>query len=94
MVQTVKGPTTYSISDGRQNRTVYVNRLCLRVQPAQISHTEDSQQENNWWPETVDHESVDFEEVNVEPRYPSRTRRPPDYFQVSLGMSFSRRMRV
>ena len=34
VVQTVKGLTTYSISDGRRNQTFYVNRLRLRVQPA------------------------------------------------------------
>jgi len=33
-VQTVHGPTTYTISDGEQTKTVHVNRLRPRIQSA------------------------------------------------------------
>ena len=33
-IKTVRGPTTYTITDGTKSKTVHMNRLCLRTQPA------------------------------------------------------------
>lgn len=80
-VQTVNGPTTYTISDGKRTKTVHVNRLRPRIQPALIAASPESKVADCWSPPSIEHRVVDVEESSTEPRYPSRERRPPDWFR-------------
>ena len=80
-VQTVNGPTTYTISDGKRTRTVHVNRLRPRIQPALVSASPESRVVECWSPPSIEHEVVDVGESTTEARYPSRERRPPDWFR-------------
>ena len=80
-VQTIKGPTTYTISDGTRTKTVHVNRLRPRMQPALIAASPESEVSDYWSPPSIEHDVVDVEESPTEARYPSRERRPPDWFR-------------
>ena len=77
-VKAIQGPTMYVITDGRRDRTVYINRLRKRIQPSPI-HSETSTGAPGvvWSPQTIEHEVVEPEE---ERRYPQHNRRAPDYF--------------
>ena len=77
-VQTVNGPTT---SDGKRTRTVHVNRLRPRIQPALVSASPESRVVECCSPPSIEHEVVDVGESTTEARYPSRERRPPDWFR-------------
>ena len=80
-VKTVNGPTTYTISDGKRTKIVHVNRLRPLIQPALVSASPDSKVVECWSPPSIEHEIMDAEESPTETHYPSRERRPPDWFR-------------
>ena len=91
-VTSVLSPVTIAISDGKRNRVVHINRLQRRIQPMETDGLmADSPSVPQWRPPEVDHFFV--EETSTEPqpepqprRYPSRTRRQPD-FKIFLLIS-------
>jgi len=80
----VVSPINMQIQDGKRTRVVHVNRLRHRFQPAL---EEEGVQNGNyppWTPPQIEHSIVPGDDVPPPPstrRYPSRIRRPPDYFQ-------------
>ena len=78
-VKVIQGPTTYVIIDSRRDRTVHINRLHKRIQPAPTlrESSDDAPHEVVWNPPMIEHEVVETEE---EWRYPRCNRRAPDYF--------------
>ena len=79
IVKAIQGPTTYVISDGNKDRTVHINRLHKRIQPAPTlsESSDDTPHETVWNPPMIEHEVVVSDE---EQRYPQHNRRAPDYF--------------
>ena len=71
-VQTVKGPTTYTISDGKRTRTVHVNRLQPRIQPSLVSANPEPKVIEHWSRPSIEHEVVDVGEPPTEAHYSSR----------------------
>ena len=81
-VQAVNGPATYTITDGKRTKTVHVNRLRSRIQPSLRTAPESNMEKvSQWSPPSVEHVIVDTEESPAAPRYPTRDRRPPDWFR-------------
>lgn len=76
-IKSVQNPTTYTISDGGRIKTVHINRLQPRVQAVDSSTPNQQLHRKNWEPPQIEHDVVDSE-----PRYPSRTRRPPTRYQA------------
>ena len=78
-MKAIQDPTTYVISDGNKDRTVHINRLRKRIQPAPTlsESSDDTPHETVWNPPMIEHEVVVSDE---EQRYPQRSRRAPDYF--------------
>ena len=80
-VTSVNSPVTIEISNGRKSKVVHSNRLQHRVQAA--ADSSESTVTNNvvplWTPPQVEH----FIEETVSPsdRYPSRQRRPPQFYR-------------
>ena len=71
------------IHDGKRTRIVYTNRLRHRFQPD--LEEEGVQNENSppWTPPQIEHSIVPCDDAAPPPstyHYPSRTKRPPDYF--------------
>jgi len=58
-IQTVNGPTTYTIFNGKQAKTVHINRLRPRVLPAQKTVEPDSPMAVKWTPPSTEHEIID-----------------------------------
>jgi len=79
-VTSVKSPVTVTISDGKRNKVVHINRLQHRVQPMESDqHAADSSPLEQWRPLEVENF---IEEMSNGPRCnPPRTRRPPDYYR-------------
>ena len=66
--------------DGKTDRTVHINRLHKRIQPAPtctLKSAVDTPCEATWNSPMTEHEVVESEE---ERRYPQCERRAPDYF--------------
>ena len=81
-VLTVNGSTTYTISDGKRTKTVHVNRLRPRIQPALRAATElRPEKVSQWSPPSVKHIIMDIEEPPARSRYPTRDHRLPDWFR-------------
>ena len=81
-VLTVNGSTTYTISDRKRTKTVHVNRLRPRIQPALRAATElRPEKVSQWSPPSVEHIIMDTEEPPAGSRYPTRDRRPPGWFR-------------
>ena len=79
-IQSIQGPTTYTITDGDRTKTVHVNRIGPRLQPTPMSPNIDGPPaERNWEAPSMEHHIIDFDEPGS--RYPVRIRRPPDRFQ-------------
>ena len=78
-IQSIQGPTTYTITDGDMTRTVHINRLRRRIQPIPLSQdAAESSSYRNW--EALVIEQYIFDGDEPESCYPTRNRRPPDRF--------------
>ena len=80
-VKSVKSPVTVEISDGRRSKVVRSNRLQHWVQ-AMADGTESMVTESAilpWTPPQVEH--FIEETVTSQSRYPSRTRRPSQFYR-------------
>ena len=78
-IQSIQGPTTYTITDGDMTRTVHINRLRRRIQPIPLSQdAAESSIYRNWEAPVIEQYIFDGDEP--ESRYPTRNRRPPDRF--------------
>ena len=80
-IETVQGPTTYTITDGRRTKTVHVNRLRIQNQPTSDSIA--TPEEHTWEVPSIEHEVIDTE-IPREQQYPTRNRRPPDRLTFKL----------
>ena len=79
----VISPINMQIHDGKRTRVVHTNRLRHCCQPD--LEEEGVQNENSppWTPPQIEHSIVPCDDAAPPPstrRYPSRSRRPPDYF--------------
>ena len=78
-IQSVQGPSTYTITDGTRTRTVHVNRLRPRTQLTS-SHSS-TPRGNHWEAPSIEHDVIDTGlDVPGERRYPTCNRRPPERF--------------
>ena len=81
VIRSVLGPTTYTITDGKRSKTVHVNRLQRRNQTQANPGTVRQESTTTWQPTLIHHDIVS-DDPAPEPRYPTRTRRPPDRLQL------------
>jgi hypothetical protein len=70
------------IHDGKKTRVVHINRLRHRFQPALEGEGIQNEIFPPWTPPQIEHDIVlcDPAPPPSTRRYPSRIRRPPDYF--------------
>ena len=66
---------------GNEQKLYMLNRLRPLIQPALVSASPDSKVVECWSPSSIEHEIMDAEESPTKTRYPSRERRPPDWFR-------------
>ena len=81
-IQSVKGPVTYEIINGKRTKVVHINRLQRRVQPLTRHQPARQVTDNvpNWESPSVNH-SIQFEgPTRLTPQYPQRNRHPPDRY--------------
>ena len=79
----VISPINMQIYDGKRTRVVHVNRLRHRFQPALEGEGVQNENFPPWTPPQIEHDIVLCDDPVPPPsthRYPSRIRRPPDYF--------------
>ena len=62
-------------------KAVHVNRLCPCIQPALKAPTTPTEKVSQWSPPSVEHIIIDTEESPAGSHYPTRNRRPPDWFR-------------
>ena len=71
------------ICDGKRTGVVHINRLRHRFQPALEEDGVQNENSPPWTPPQIEHDMVPCDIPASPPstrRYPSRNRRPPDYF--------------
>ena len=77
-IQSIQGPTTYTITDGDRIKTVHINRIRPRIQPTPIPNVGEPPEESSWEAPSIEHHILYGDESGS--RYPARDRRPPDRF--------------
>ena len=90
VVKAIKSPENIEIMNGRTLRVVHVNRVLHRFAPpatsahATMDRNEAVQVPEQWTPPTVDHlwisSRIPSPPCPAMPRFPRRTRKPPDRF--------------
>lgn len=81
IIQSIVSPTTYTIHDGHRTRTVHVDRLRQRLQAITTSPMPLPLPQKDWAPPSVQHHFVTVDHDSPVSRYPTRDRRPPDWYQ-------------
>ena len=65
-IQSIQGPTTYTIIDGDRTRTVYVNRICPWVQPTPVRvDTDKPLAESNWEAPSIEHHTIALDKTRI-----------------------------